>query len=157
MTGRTASDRDRWDAKHAAPGAGSGEPDAFVLRALELVPFRPSRSALDLACGTGVMAEGRWFITSPHEVLVKTAASGVCHSDLHVLEAALPMPPPCVLGHEPAGIVEELGEGVTGVFAQFVFSPASPTPPQAPEYAPRQQVFSHSISRAPSRSASSPS
>ena len=49
----------------------------------------------------------------PGEVLLKTAASGICHSDLHVIEGALPMPPPCVLGHEPAGVVEAVGEGVT--------------------------------------------
>ncbi len=48
----------------------------------------------------------------PGEVLLKTAASGICHSDLHVIEGGLPMPPPCVLGHEPAGIVEAVGEGV---------------------------------------------
>ena len=49
----------------------------------------------------------------PGEVLLKTSASGICHSDLHVIEGGLPVPPPCVLGHEPAGIVEEIGEGVT--------------------------------------------
>lgn len=51
----------------------------------------------------------------PGEVLIKTAASGICHSDLHVIEGGLPMPAPCVLGHEPAGIVEAVGEGVTDV------------------------------------------
>ncbi len=49
----------------------------------------------------------------PGEVLVKTVATGICHSDLHVIEGGLPMPPPCVLGHEPAGIVEAVGPGVT--------------------------------------------
>ena len=49
----------------------------------------------------------------PGEVLLATAASGICHSDLHVMNGDLPMPPPCVLGHEPAGIVEEIGDGVT--------------------------------------------
>ncbi len=49
------------------------------------------------------------------EVLIKTAASGVCHSDLHVIEGKLPAPPPLVLGHEPAGIVEQVGEDVTYV------------------------------------------
>jgi S-(hydroxymethyl)glutathione dehydrogenase/alcohol dehydrogenase len=48
----------------------------------------------------------------PGEVLLKTVASGICHSDLHVIEGSLPMPPPCILGHEPAGIVEAVGEGV---------------------------------------------
>jgi S-(hydroxymethyl)glutathione dehydrogenase/alcohol dehydrogenase len=48
----------------------------------------------------------------PGEVLVRTVASGVCHSDLHVIEGGLPMPPPTILGHEPAGVVEVVGEGV---------------------------------------------
>ncbi len=48
----------------------------------------------------------------PGEVLLKTAASGICHSDLHVIEGGLPVPPPCILGHEPAGVVEAVGEGV---------------------------------------------
>src|SRR5215831_16732223 len=44
------------------------------------------------------------------EVLVKVAASGVCHSDLSVMNGTLPFPPPpAVLGHEGAGIVEEVG------------------------------------------------
>ncbi len=51
----------------------------------------------------------------PGEVLLKTAASGICHSDLHVIEGGLPMPPPCILGHEPAGVVEAIGAGVTDV------------------------------------------
>jgi S-(hydroxymethyl)glutathione dehydrogenase / alcohol dehydrogenase len=49
----------------------------------------------------------------PREVLVKTKASGICHSDLTVIEGGLPVPPPCILGHEPAGVVEAVGEGVT--------------------------------------------
>ncbi|MGH3579999.1 MAG: Zn-dependent alcohol dehydrogenase [Candidatus Binatia bacterium] len=49
------------------------------------------------------------------EVSVKVVASGVCHSDLSVLQAKLPIPPPCILGHEGAGIVEEVGKGVTGL------------------------------------------
>jgi S-(hydroxymethyl)glutathione dehydrogenase/alcohol dehydrogenase len=48
----------------------------------------------------------------PGEVLLKTAASGICHSDLSVIEGGLPFPPPTVLGHEPAGVVEAVGEGV---------------------------------------------
>src|SRR5713226_9191119 len=48
-----------------------------------------------------------------HEVLVKTAASGVCHSDLHFVEGLYPHPAPAVLGHEAAGIVEKVGKAVT--------------------------------------------
>jgi S-(hydroxymethyl)glutathione dehydrogenase/alcohol dehydrogenase len=51
------------------------------------------------------------------EVKVKIEATGVCHSDLSVLNGTIPQPPPCVLGHEGAGIVAEVGEGVTNVKA----------------------------------------
>jgi len=51
----------------------------------------------------------------PNEVLTRTAASGICHSDLHIIEGSIPMPTPCVLGHEPAGIVEAIGADVTEV------------------------------------------
>ena len=51
----------------------------------------------------------------PGEVRIKVIASGVCHSDLSVQNGTIPLPTPIVLGHEGAGIVEELGEGVTTV------------------------------------------
>ena len=47
------------------------------------------------------------------EVLVRTAAAGLCHSDLHFIEGSYPTPVPVVLGHESAGIVEAVGEDVT--------------------------------------------
>jgi S-(hydroxymethyl)glutathione dehydrogenase/alcohol dehydrogenase len=49
------------------------------------------------------------------EVLVKTAASGVCHSDLHFMEGLWPIPVPAVLGHESAGVVEKVGPGVVNI------------------------------------------
>jgi S-(hydroxymethyl)glutathione dehydrogenase/alcohol dehydrogenase len=48
----------------------------------------------------------------PGEVLVRLAASGVCHTDLHVATGDLPLPLPMVLGHEGAGVIEAVGEGV---------------------------------------------
>jgi S-(hydroxymethyl)glutathione dehydrogenase/alcohol dehydrogenase len=49
------------------------------------------------------------------EVLIKTVASGVCHSDLHFVDGFYPYPAPAVLGHEAAGIIEEVGKQVTYV------------------------------------------
>ena len=46
------------------------------------------------------------------EVMVKIAACGVCHSDLSATNGTIPLPPPLVLGHEAAGEVVEVGEGV---------------------------------------------
>lgn len=50
-----------------------------------------------------------------HEVRVKMVASGICRSDDHVVTGSLVYPLPVVLGHEAAGIVESVGEGVTTV------------------------------------------
>ncbi|MBS1105918.1 MAG: alcohol dehydrogenase zinc-binding protein [Deltaproteobacteria bacterium] len=47
------------------------------------------------------------------EVMVKIGACGVCHSDLSATNGTIPLPPPVVLGHEAAGKICELGEGVT--------------------------------------------
>ncbi|MCW2271270.1 S-(hydroxymethyl)glutathione dehydrogenase [compost metagenome] len=51
----------------------------------------------------------------PHEVLVRTVAVGVCHSDLHFVDGLYPHPAPVVLGHEASGIVEQVGELVRTV------------------------------------------
>ncbi len=51
----------------------------------------------------------------PEQVMVRTVSVGVCHSDLHRVEGRTPTELPAVLGHEAAGIVEKVGEGVTYV------------------------------------------
>jgi alcohol dehydrogenase len=62
------------------------------------------------------------------EVLVKIAAAGLCHSDLSVIDGNRPRPMPMVLGHEAAGVVEELGPGVedlaVGDHVVMVFVPS---------------------------------
>lgn len=63
----------------------------------------------------------------PGEILVKVAACGVCHTDLHYLEHGVPTfkKPPLVLGHEASGVVAECGPGVTHVkTGQRVLIPA---------------------------------
>jgi alcohol dehydrogenase len=62
------------------------------------------------------------------EILVKIGAAGLCHSDLSVINGDRPRPMPMALGHEAAGTVEELGEGVTdlrrGDHVVLVFVPS---------------------------------
>src|SRR5690606_10641696 len=49
------------------------------------------------------------------EVLVRLAASGLCHSDEHLVTGDLPQELPMIGGHEGAGVVEEVGAGVTAL------------------------------------------
>src|SRR4051812_2730466 len=62
------------------------------------------------------------------EVLVRIGAAGLCHSDLSVINGDRPRPMPMALGHEAAGVVEEVGEGVEdlapGDHVVMVFMPS---------------------------------
>jgi len=64
----------------------------------------------------------------PGEVLVAIKAAGLCHSDLSVINGDRPRPLPMALGHEAAGVVEALGDGVTdlavGDHVVMVFMPS---------------------------------
>ena len=51
------------------------------------------------------------------EVLVRMAAAGVCHTDLHVMQGKFAAPLPAVLGHEGSGVVAEVGPGVSSLRA----------------------------------------
>jgi S-(hydroxymethyl)glutathione dehydrogenase/alcohol dehydrogenase len=51
----------------------------------------------------------------PREVLIRTVAAGVCHSDLHFVDGIYPHPLPLVPGHESAGVVEAVGDQVSYV------------------------------------------
>ena len=69
----------------------------------------------------------------PGEVQVKVAHSGVCHSDLSVMNGTIPQQVPCVLGHEGAGVVTDVGDNVTHVASGdhviIAFSPPCGTCP----------------------------
>jgi alcohol dehydrogenase len=64
----------------------------------------------------------------PGEVMVRIAAAGLCHSDLSVINGDRPRPVPMLLGHEAAGAIEEVGEGVAdlqkGDHVVLVFVPS---------------------------------
>lgn len=64
----------------------------------------------------------------PGEVLVRIRAAGLCHSDLSVINGDRPRPMPMALGHEAAGVVEALGDGISdlepGDHVVMVFMPS---------------------------------
>ena len=59
----------------------------------------------------------------PGEVTIKIEATGVCHSDLHAMQGSLPQPAPFVPGHEGAGIISAVGEGVTALAERAAHRP----------------------------------
>jgi S-(hydroxymethyl)glutathione dehydrogenase/alcohol dehydrogenase len=68
------------------------------------------------------------------EVLVRTVAAGLCHSDLHYLTGSLGLSLPAVLGHEVAGVVEQCGRGVDRVaIGDRVVVTITPSCGQCPE------------------------
>jgi len=69
----------------------------------------PERHA-ELALGKVTLDEPR-----AQEVLVRIVATGICHSDVSVINGDLPLPTPIILGHEGSGIVEAVGPEVTRV------------------------------------------
>ena len=74
-------------------------------------------AVLETIPGELVIADVRVDKPGPNEVLVRVAAAGLCHSDLHFMEAKYPHKVPAILGHEAAGVVEAVGDVVTYVKA----------------------------------------
>ena len=68
-------------------------------------------AVLETIPGELVIADVRVDKPGPNEVLVRVAAAGLCHSDLHFMEAKYPHKVPAILGHEAAGVVEAVGDG----------------------------------------------
>ena len=77
---------------------------------------KSARAVICREMGKPVVVE-RITVQSPQrgEVMIKLAACGVCHSDLSATNGTIPMKLPMILGHEAAGEVIEVGEGVEGV------------------------------------------
>jgi S-(hydroxymethyl)glutathione dehydrogenase / alcohol dehydrogenase len=74
-------------------------------------------AVLEVAPGELVVDDVQVGDVGPREVLVRTVAAGLCHSDLHFIQGLYPYPLPAVLGHESAGVVEAVGEQVTDLAA----------------------------------------
>jgi len=75
-----------------------------------------ARAAVLRAVGTPMRVETiRLAPPGPGDVLVRTRAASLCHTDLEVIEGQLALKLPAVLGHEVAGEIAQVGEGVTGL------------------------------------------
>jgi aryl-alcohol dehydrogenase len=72
-------------------------------------------AVVESKCAPFVLQEVEIGELRPDEVLVKVAASGICHTDLICRDQWYPVPFPTVFGHEGAGVVMEVGEEVSGV------------------------------------------
>ncbi|HVN52185.1 MAG TPA: alcohol dehydrogenase catalytic domain-containing protein, partial [Acidimicrobiales bacterium] len=72
------------------------------------------RAAILEAVGEPLRIHDDVELEAPHagEVTVRVTHCGLCHSDLSLVDGALPPVTPVVLGHEAAGVVEEVGPGV---------------------------------------------
>jgi S-(hydroxymethyl)glutathione dehydrogenase / alcohol dehydrogenase len=77
--------------------------------------MRIKAAVLEETGGTLDVQELELAPPGPGEVLVRLAASGVCHSDHNAIDGTAETPCPAVLGHEGAGVVESVGVGVTGL------------------------------------------
>lgn len=75
-------------------------------RTSKAVVYREGRDSVDVE---EIRVEG----PRRGEVTIEVAACGVCHSDYSATDGTIPIPPPVVLGHEAAGVVVEVGEGVS--------------------------------------------
>ena len=73
------------------------------------------RAAVLEAPGELSVSDVEFTDPGPGEVLVRLVASGLCHTDLGVIAGGIPFPSPGIIGHEGAGIVDRVGEGVTGL------------------------------------------
>jgi D-arabinose 1-dehydrogenase-like Zn-dependent alcohol dehydrogenase len=116
---------------HSATSAAASSP-RFEGRTMLAAIFR--RAGQPLTIERVEVAE-----PSAGEALVKMAASGACRSDYHVLAGEWGAPTPLILGHEGAGIVESVGEGVDGgQLTGFWYRPEDEPP--APPYEPLTPV-----------------
>lgn len=91
------------------------------MRRTEHAATHPVRAAVLPAVGAPLgVTEITLPAPGPGQVRVRLAAAGVCHSDLSLTNGTLAQPVPAVLGHEGAGTVVAVGEGVTA------FTPGQP-------------------------------
>ena len=76
--------------------------------------MRTMKAAVFVKPGRIVLDEKPVPSVGPGEALVKITTTTICGTDVHILKGEYPVKPGLIIGHEPVGIIEELGVGVTG-------------------------------------------
>jgi aryl-alcohol dehydrogenase len=89
--------------------ANCGRPPA---REDQEIAMRATAAVLRQADGPYVLEEVELDPPGPGEVLVRVVSAGMCHTDVVPRQEGAPSPPPIITGHEGAGVVEAVGEGV---------------------------------------------
>lgn len=76
--------------------------------------MRTMKAAVFVKPGQIVLDEKPVPKVGPGEALVKITTTTICGTDVHILKGEYPVEPGLIIGHEPVGVIEELGVGVTG-------------------------------------------
>jgi aryl-alcohol dehydrogenase len=79
------------------------------------MPMRTKAAVVEEPAGPFDIVELEIGPLRAHEVLVRIVGVGICHTDVAARDQHIPMPLPAVLGHEGAGVVEEVGSAVSRV------------------------------------------
>lgn len=76
--------------------------------------MRSMKAAVFIRPGKIALKEKPIPVAGPDEALIKITTTTICGTDVHILNGEYPVQPGRTIGHEPVGVIEELGVGVTG-------------------------------------------
>ena len=90
--------------------------------------MRTMRAAVFVEPGRIVLDEKPIPSVSPGDALIKVTTTTICGTDVHILKGEYPVAPGRIIGHEPVGVIEALGPGVTGYACLRAGSSSAPLP-----------------------------
>ena len=76
--------------------------------------MRTMRAAVFTKPGSIILEQKPVPIVGPGDALIRITTTTICGTDTHILKGEYPVKPGLIIGHEPVGVIDELGEGVTG-------------------------------------------
>lgn len=76
--------------------------------------MRTMRAAVFTKPGSIILEQKPVPIAGPGDALIRITTTTICGTDIHILKGEYPVKPGLIIGHEPVGVIDELGEGVTG-------------------------------------------